>query len=127
MTRRIHISNSCELWYRCRRSVQETRSGGTAVSQPERDDGASLTQLAIDVIHAVEPKHNGGNDAAVMYIPAVALTARNAEYVRDQRATFTSGRPPPDFPGGVGESQFVTRGQAEDLRDQSSRIRYSTS
>lgn len=50
-----------------------------------------------------------------MYIPAVALTTRNADYIRDQRETFFSGRPPPDFPGGVGESQFKGRGKAGDL------------
>jgi hypothetical protein len=50
-----------------------------------------------------------------MYIPAVALMTKNAEYIRDQRAAFKSGRPPPDFPGGVGERDFVNRGTADDL------------
>ncbi|KAM5347450.1 hypothetical protein ACJ41O_010455 [Fusarium nematophilum] len=43
------------------------------------------------------------NSAAVFYIPAVALTPKNAEYIRDQRPTLLSGRPAPDFPGGIGE------------------------
>lgn len=77
-------------------------------------DWQSLT-CPLDVIHAVESVHNGINPAAVMYIPAVALTARNADYIRHQREAFISGRPAPDFPGGVGESQFQGRGTAEDL------------
>ncbi|KAJ3528993.1 hypothetical protein NM208_g9956 [Fusarium decemcellulare] len=68
-----------------------------------------------DVIHAVESQHCGQNGAAVFYIPAVALTPRNAEYIRDQRATLLSGKPAPDFPGGIGESQFNGRGTGGDL------------
>lgn len=68
-----------------------------------------------DVIHAVESRHNGKNAAAVFYKPAVALTPKNMEYIRDQKATLLSGRPPPDFPGGTGESEFKSRGTGDDL------------
>lgn len=74
-----------------------------------------LIQRLIDVIHAVEPQHRGANPAAVLYIPAVALTPKNADYIKDQRETFFTGRPAPDFPGGSGESQFKGRGTVDDL------------
>ncbi|ORY24395.1 hypothetical protein BCR39DRAFT_561571 [Naematelia encephala] len=68
-----------------------------------------------DVIHAVEAEHRGTGPSAVMYIPSVPLTAQNAEYVRDQRESFLAARPPPDFPGGVGESGFQGTGREEDV------------
>lgn len=51
-----------------------------------------------------------------MYIAAAPLTARNAEYLAKQRATFLSGVPPPDFPGGKGENGFIGRASEEDLK-----------
>ncbi|CUA74623.1 hypothetical protein RSOLAG22IIIB_05630 [Rhizoctonia solani] len=60
-----------------------------------------------DGIHAVESKHAGKGDSSVFYIPAVPLTAHNAEYLATQRSTMISGYPAPDFPGGTGESTFV--------------------
>ncbi|VUC36543.1 unnamed protein product [Clonostachys rosea] len=86
----------------------------TMVRMPKVYPGDSVWWHS-DVIHAVESKHQGKIPASVFYIPAVALTARNAEYIRDQRATFHSGRPAPDFPGGTGESDFVSRGTGDDL------------
>ncbi|KAH7232000.1 hypothetical protein B0J15DRAFT_555393 [Fusarium solani] len=68
-----------------------------------------------DVIHAVESQHRGQNAAAVFYIQAVSLTPKNAHYTRDQRATFLPGKPAPDFPGGIGESEFKGRGTRDDL------------
>lgn len=67
------------------------------------------------MIHSVESVHQGKGPSAVLYIPAVPLTPQNAEYVRDQRNQFMQGRPAPDFPGGVGESNFVGRGTQEDI------------
>lgn len=68
-----------------------------------------------DVIHAVEPTHAGKGPSAVMYIPAVPVTAINAAYVRDQREAFEQRIPPPDFPGGVGEQGFKGTGTASDI------------
>jgi hypothetical protein len=68
-----------------------------------------------DMIHAVEANHRGKGPSAVMYIPSVPLTPLNADYVRDQREMFLAARPPPDFPGGVGESSFKGTGRAEDI------------
>jgi hypothetical protein len=69
------------------------------------------------MIHSVESVHNGNGPSAVMYIPSVPLTSRNVEYVRDQRESFLVARPPPDFPGGVGESQFGGTGREEDIEE----------
>ncbi|KAJ4264512.1 hypothetical protein NW762_005713 [Fusarium torreyae] len=86
----------------------------TMVCMPKVYPGDSVWWHS-DVIHAVESQHSGKNAAAVFYTPAVALTPKNAEYIRDQRATLLSGRPAPDFPGGVGESEFKGRGTEDDL------------
>ncbi|WVQ74508.1 hypothetical protein IAR50_004109 [Cryptococcus sp. DSM 104548] len=69
-----------------------------------------------DAIHSVENVHRGKGPSAVMYIPAVPLTPQNAEYLSDQKQNFLKGKPGPDFPGGVGESQFEGRGQVEDIK-----------
>lgn len=68
-----------------------------------------------DVIHAVEPQHRGTGPSAVMYIPTVPLTELNANYVRDQRESFIKRVPPPDFPGGEGESTFKGTGTPDDI------------
>ncbi|OWT37385.1 hypothetical protein C362_04398 [Cryptococcus neoformans Bt1] len=68
-----------------------------------------------DMIHSVESMHKGEGPSAVLYIPAVPLTPQNVDYIRDQRRSFMEGKPAPDFPGGVGESQFVGRGKVEDI------------
>ncbi|KAJ0143976.1 Uncharacterized protein HZ326_13247 [Fusarium oxysporum f. sp. albedinis] len=86
----------------------------TMVCMPKVYPGYSVWWHS-DVIHAVESRHNGKNAAQVFYIPAVALTPKNMEYIRDQKATLLSGRPPPDFPGGTGESEFKSRGTGDDL------------
>jgi hypothetical protein len=67
------------------------------------------------MIHAVESEHRGKGPSAVLYIPAVPLTPKTIEYVRDQRPFFEQGLPAPDFPGGVGESLFKGRGVEDDI------------
>ncbi|KAM3074556.1 hypothetical protein ACMFMG_007986 [Clarireedia jacksonii] len=62
-----------------------------------------------DTIHAVDPTHAGTTDSSVLYIPACPLTPINAEALARQRATFLSGVPGPDFPGGKGESEHIGR------------------
>jgi hypothetical protein len=54
----------------------------------------------------------------VFYIPAAPLTVQNAKYLVRQRETFGKGFPAPDFPGGVGESDFTgpERGRISDVR-----------
>jgi hypothetical protein len=74
------------------------------------------------MIHAVEAAHNGCNASSVLYIPSVPLTAQNARYVlQDQREAFLAGTPGPDFPGGVGESQFQGRGMESDIKAKDAR------
>ncbi|KAF8181305.1 hypothetical protein BJ912DRAFT_1125852 [Pholiota molesta] len=58
-----------------------------------------------DVVHAVETDHIGQGDSAVMYIPAVPLTPQNQAYVERQKAAFSQGQRPPDFPKGTGEGE----------------------
>lgn len=72
-----------------------------------------------DVVHAVESKHGGlpGQDSSVLYIPAIPLTQANFDYIIQQRATFRQGIPPPDFPGGAGESTHRGRGVPADIKD----------
>lgn len=75
-----------------------------------------------DGIHSVEASNKGNNAASVLYIPSVPLTRDNAKYVRDQRACFLEGIPPPDFPGGQGESKFTGRvGEEAILSDEGRR------
>ncbi|CAG8195092.1 unnamed protein product [Penicillium olsonii] len=69
-----------------------------------------------DAIHAVDKVHQGTGDSSVMYIPACPVTAANVEYVKRQKLDFLDGVPPPDFPGGVGESEHTGRATLEDLQ-----------
>lgn len=77
--------------------------------------------LRADMIHAVEAVHQGKGPSAVMYIPSVPMTSSNLEYVRDQRESFLASRPPPDFPGGVGESSFKGTGKDADVKGKEGR------
>lgn len=64
-----------------------------------------------DSIHAVELVHQGKDDSIVMYIPSVPLCDMNVDYIKDQKEAFLEGIPPPDFPGGVGESAHIGKGE----------------
>jgi hypothetical protein len=54
-----------------------------------------------------------------MYIPVCPLTESNVDYLAEQRATFLSGHPGPDFPGGKGESEHVGRPSEDYLHNHS--------
>ncbi|KAM0330671.1 hypothetical protein ACHAQA_003623 [Verticillium albo-atrum] len=69
-----------------------------------------------DTIHAVDKVHQGTGDSSVLYIPACPTTKPNLDYVKRQREAFEAGIPPPDFPGGQGESKHVGRPTVEDLQ-----------
>ncbi|PPR06769.1 LOW QUALITY PROTEIN: hypothetical protein CVT26_003920, partial [Gymnopilus dilepis] len=86
----------------------------TMVSVPRVEPGDQV-YWHCDVVHAVEANHGGKGDSSVLYIPAVPLTVHNANYMRDQCVNFLAGLPPPDFPGGEGESFFVGRGTPDDI------------
>lgn len=74
-----------------------------------------------DVAHMVDNEHNGTGDSSVLYIPAVPLCEVNSHYLRNQRQLFLEGRPPPDFPGGIGESQHKSRGTLHDISEEGKR------
>ena len=86
---------------------------GIAVSL--RSSCKAIPRLIADMIHSVESEHRGSGPSSVLYIPAVPLTPKTIEYVRDQRSFFQAGLPAPDFPGGVGESQHADRGVERDI------------
>lgn len=44
------------------------------------------------------------------------------QYIAQQRDSFLNGVPPPDFPGGAGESEFVDRAKSTDVLGTSGRI-----
>ncbi|KAF9893944.1 hypothetical protein FE257_008915 [Aspergillus nanangensis] len=69
-----------------------------------------------DSVHAVDKLHQGQGDSSVMYIPACPATEENASYVRRQKDAFFVGVPPPDFPGGEGETNHVGRSAEADLQ-----------
>jgi len=87
----------------------------TMVSVPRVEPGDQI-YWHCDLVHAVEGFHGGQSNSSVAYIPAVPLTVRGAEYLRDQRENFKRGLPPPDFPGGEGESRFLNRGGQEHIQ-----------
>ena len=62
-----------------------------------------------DAIHAVDSVHRGQSDSSVFYIPAAPLCEVNVNYLARQREAFVHGIPPPDFPGGEGESHHLGR------------------
>ncbi|SPC66996.1 related to DUF1479 domain protein [Ustilago sp. UG-2017b] len=84
----------------------------TTVSIPDVRPG-DMVLWHCDAVHSVEKKHGGVGDSSVLYIPAIPTTKVNWEYVMEQKKCFDEGRPPPDFPGGSGESGFKGRGTEE--------------
>ncbi|KAH9909951.1 hypothetical protein F4778DRAFT_789306 [Xylariomycetidae sp. FL2044] len=52
-----------------------------------------------DMCHAVDPAHNGTEDAAVVYVPACPSTPANRDYVRRQLRNALDGLAPPDRAG----------------------------
>lgn len=71
-----------------------------------------------DLIHSVDPVHEGKWDSSVFYIPSAPLCDINIKYAFTQREAFLNGITPPDFPGfpfGPGESTHVGRGTPVDV------------
>ena len=44
------------------------------------------------------------------------------QYIAQQRDSFLKGIPPPDFPGGAGESEFDSRAKVEAIINESGRL-----
>ncbi|OQE32550.1 hypothetical protein PENFLA_c001G05318 [Penicillium flavigenum] len=95
--------------------------GETMIPYPTVEPGDTVFWSA-DTIHGTETVNAGKNDACVFYIPSVPLTPNNAQYVAQQRDAFLKGVPPPDFPGGLGESQFSDRAQVGDIQSEAGRV-----
>ncbi|KAF4629193.1 hypothetical protein G7Y89_g8961 [Cudoniella acicularis] len=76
------------------------------VSIPRMEVGDTVWWHA-DMIHGVDPEHNGTHDSSVLYIAAVPTTPDNVEYMKGQVADFTAGVPPEDFrKNGTDETKF---------------------
>jgi hypothetical protein len=88
----------------------------TMVSLPKMYPGDFIAWHT-DTIHAVEKEHQGTGDASVLYIPAVALTQNNLDYVVKEKAAYLRGSPAPDYPDadGTGEHGFIDVGTDRDI------------
>jgi hypothetical protein len=86
----------------------------TMVSIPRVNPG-DMVFWHCDAIHAVDPVHHGQSDSSVFYIPAAPLCQVNVDYLLQQRHCFQHGIPPPDFPGGEGESRHIGRATPENI------------
>ncbi|KAJ5819759.1 hypothetical protein N7474_005350 [Penicillium riverlandense] len=93
----------------------------TMIPYPTVEPGDTVFWSA-DTIHGTESENTGDVDACVFYIPSVPLTPSNAQYITQQRDAFLKGVPPPDFPGGLGESQFSDRGQIGDIQSEAGKM-----
>ncbi|BFZ62860.1 hypothetical protein YB2330_003970 [Saitoella coloradoensis] len=90
------------------------RLGETMTHIPRVRPG-SYVAWHCDAIHAVDSSHTGTSDSSVLYIPAAPDCGLNRAYLERQKEAFEGGVPPPDFPGGKGESEHVGRGTRGDL------------
>ncbi|KAG7416794.1 hypothetical protein ACKAV7_003577 [Fusarium commune] len=90
------------------------RLSETMIPYPTVEPGDTVFWSA-DTIHGTEDNNTGDVDACVFYIPSVPLTPSNAHYVAQQRDAFLQGIPPPDFPGGAGESEFSDKATTKDI------------
>ncbi|CBV42974.1 YbiU family protein [Halomonas elongata] len=68
-----------------------------------------------DVVHAVDPEHDGEYDSNVMYIGAAPWCDKNAAYLPGQWQAFVEGRTPPDFAPDDFEVDFTGRARPADL------------
>ncbi|CAI7626420.1 unnamed protein product [Penicillium bialowiezense] len=97
------------------------RLSETMIPYPTVEPGDTVFWSA-DTIHGTETVNTGPDDACVFYIPSVPLTPNNAQYVAQQRDAFLKGVPPPDFPGGSGETQFSDRASVGDIQSQAGKV-----
>lgn len=52
----------------------------------------------------------------------ILVTKIIKRYVAQQKEAFLKGIPPPDFPGGLGESGYADRATAEDIQCEAGRV-----
>lgn len=70
-----------------------------------------------DVCHAVGDEHSGDECASVIYIGSAPDCAKNRAYLPRQKASFLSGRSPPDFAAMDFEVDFQGRATEPDLTE----------
>ena len=70
-----------------------------------------------DLVHAVEPSHNGEKESVVMYIPASPVCHSNARYMKTYKTRFENGDTPPDYPVLNLERTFQGRSGKEHLSE----------
>ncbi|GKZ33158.1 hypothetical protein AbraIFM66950_002944 [Aspergillus brasiliensis] len=97
------------------------RLAETMIPYPTVEPGDTVFWSA-DTIHGSEMENTGDIDACVFYIPSVPLTPNNLQYVKQQREAFLKGVPPPDFPGGLGESEFSDRATIADIQSEAGKV-----
>ena len=68
-----------------------------------------------DLVHAVEPVHDGTAESNVLYIAAAPDCAKNRAYLERQKATFETGRSAPDFRPEDYEAGYPDRATPADL------------
>ena len=86
----------------------------TMISVPQVHPG-DMVFWHCDTIHAVEKEHAGAGDSSVMYIPAMSYAEQNWNYVQKQLKKFEQGFPPPDFPQGRAEHDYISIGKPTDI------------
>lgn len=84
----------------------------TVLSIPKVEPG-DYVAWHCDTIHAVDSEHKGKGDSSVLYIPAVAMTKANVEFLKRQRESASAFSPPPDFPGAGGDGEKDYRGRVD--------------
>jgi hypothetical protein len=65
---------------------------------------------SLQVCHAVDPGHDGKENAAVVYVPACPTTSINKRYVKKQLERTLAGQAPPDFGDGSGTDESKYKG-----------------
>ncbi|KXH36132.1 hypothetical protein CSIM01_10641 [Colletotrichum simmondsii] len=76
---------------------------------PKMEPGDTVWWHA-DVCHAVDPVHEGSENASVLYIAACPTTTNNKTYVKKQLSETLAGRPPPDQQEGNDLDERTLRG-----------------
>ncbi|KAF3019262.1 hypothetical protein E8E14_005507 [Neopestalotiopsis sp. 37M] len=91
-----------------RSSHPHLRLEDTLVHVPAMEAGDTIWWHA-DICHAVDPEHQGTENAAVVYVPSCPTTALNKRYVKGQLDAILNGRVAPDHDigAGINEKLFV--------------------
>ncbi|KAI0153354.1 hypothetical protein BJ166DRAFT_355170 [Pestalotiopsis sp. NC0098] len=92
-----------------RSSHPHLRLEETLVHVPAMEAGDTIWWHA-DVCHAVDPEHQGTENAAVVYVPSCPTTALNKKYVKGQLEAILNGRIAPDHDIGAGINEKLFTG-----------------